>query len=84
MRAHTFPVSVTDNEVRLHFQARDCPLHKTLRVNKKKKTRVFPVAETDGEDGLHFQARACLQDHEGLENEREDDVIGAVQRGGEE
>ena len=46
-------------------------------------TRAFPVAETDGEDGLHFQAQACLQDHKGLENERED-VIGAVQRGGEE
>ena len=38
-------------------------------------TRAFPVAETNREGGLHFQARACLQDLEGLEDEREDDVM---------
>ena len=36
---------------------------------------MFPVAETDSEDGLHFQAGACLQEHEGLEDKREDNVM---------
>ena len=39
MWAHTFLVAVTDGEVRLRFQARDCPLHETLRVNKKESCR---------------------------------------------
>ena len=77
------PVAEADNEVRLCFQARDCPLHETLRV-KTVRTRTFPVAETDGEVGLHFQARACLQDRKGLVDERGRRDTSAVQkRGGE-
>ena len=82
MRAHTFPVAEADSEVRLRFQAHDCPLHETLRVHKKLQKRAFPVAETDGEVSSHFQARACLQDHKGLEDERGRSDASAVQKEG--
>ena len=81
MQAHTFPVAETDGEVSLRFQARNCLLHKTLRV-KKVRTRTFPVAETDSEVSIRFQARTCPLGQKGLEKERGQHDGSACAKGG--
>ena len=83
MLAHTFPVAETDGEVSLRFQARDCPLYETLRVDKKESCRRArsrlqkPTVRTVSTSRPELACKTIR-----VWWTREDDVISAVQRKG--
>ena len=77
------PVAEADNEVRLRFQARDCPLHETLRVDKKESCRRARSRLQKPTVRSVYTSRpelACKTIR--VWWTREDDVISAVQRKG--